>query len=420
MTTGSKIKSTDYNSIRAEVERILGQGQGTLGYGQELNSQPVQPEQTITRLQWDALRNDIINVKLHQDGQVPPIAVISNPIKFGSASPNNNFSSIVDQALVSRFKIGTGRSVLSTRVAQYTQTSWTTQARCTVTLTFGSSDQSRYFFNTGGKLRILASRSGGTLTAQNNAWTSLLSAAGARELGANVPSTVNFYNLTDSYKILFQSVPSSPYSSNRYTIEVKSNVSDNSQGTATILEFRITLDDLYVDNNPSPPEDKVDGTLSIRIEEFKATGSILNSESEYLRTFFVASPIYEATPIVTTGTPIEPTPVPPSITATLTAASTAVPEGQNAVFTVNTSNAPNGTILFWSTISSFSSLTSGDFTDSQLTGTVTINNNTGTITRPLKINDQNDPGETFQLRLHSGSSSGTILATSPTISIVDV
>jgi hypothetical protein len=90
-----------------------------------------------------------------------------------------------------------------------------------------------------------------------------------------------------------------------------------------------------------------------------------------------------------------------------------------ATFTVTTTNVANGTVLFWSTDTITGTVNANDFTDNTLTGSVTINNNTGTFTRSARADQLTEGLETFRIRLRTGSTSGTIVATSNSISIAD-
>jgi len=290
-----RIHSLDYNSIRNKIVQILGNGSGTSGYGQTVFSAPVVSGNTITAVQWQALRNDIINIRLHQEGNIPTLVQVvkGTAIGFGESQPNREFDRILDQSFTARFNIGIGRSIISSATSQSRTGSWNVQSQCVATATFSSADSARFFFNSGGKLRFTSTRAGGTASAQNNAWTNVLGAAGTQQFSGNPTDIENFYSLTDSYKTIYIKSLSTPYSANFYRIEAKSNVSNNSTGLATVLDFRITWRDDYVDPFPaSPPPDLVDGTLTVVVEEFKATGSLVPSGS-----FTIVSPTYNITSI---------------------------------------------------------------------------------------------------------------------------
>lgn len=305
MARGDRILASDYNAIQAKVAAILGTGSAQRGYGQPLFSSAVttnEPEsrggQTITKAQWDALRIDISNIKVHQDGVLPPIISLADRaiIEYGASHPNTNYNTIADQAVSARFNIATSQSVIATKSTQTTTDSWTSQAQCTLTVTFNGgytvtnangttftatgADHARHFFNSGGQIRFNSTRTGGASTLQNTAWTNLLSSIGTQAFGAIEPAITNFYSLTNSYQTFYQLGASTPYSNNFYRLEALCNNTgaNNSTGTANVITFRITWVDGYVDPGPLGPPfttDGVDGTLTITVDEFKASGVLI-------------------------------------------------------------------------------------------------------------------------------------------------
>lgn len=308
MATGQNIRASDYNAIRSKVEQILDTG-GTVGrtrgYGQPLISEEVVPElDIITRDQWEALRRDIINIKIHQENPkdsggnvVLPFVIpipIDQPVRFGSSHPNTNFDNLIEELTATRLQIAEGRSLVSSvpESPKLRNISWSTKVACEITADFGGYtrpdgivvspiDHARYFFNSGGKIRISSSRAGGSPTAQNNAWTALLVQAGIRYLSANEPASVNFYSLTNTYQTLFDIASSGVYSANTYTIEVKGDDFDVATQIPAKVIFRITWEDAYADISPeAPPFDLVDGTLSLFVEESKAAGPIFDSVAD--------------------------------------------------------------------------------------------------------------------------------------------
>ena len=314
-----RIAATDYNAIRNKIVAILGTGSGQQGYGQPVASSAVFAGNNITKAQWDLLRYDLTNAKIHQDGVLPSIVTIASGdfIGYGAGYPNTNYDSIAEQAILNRFNIGAGRSVLSlasmtgeTAPGVISRTgSWTTQSQCTLTVTFATANDARYFFNSGGKIRFTSSRTGGVTSAQNTAWTNLLSTTvGTIIFGAQTPATVNFYTLTTSYQQWYTVSSSTPYSANFYRIEALCNCTDptNVNGTASVVTFRITWGDSYIDPDTltpgypapatiHPPGDLVNGTLSLTVEEFKAAGSLIPSGS-----FSITSPSYSISAITAT------------------------------------------------------------------------------------------------------------------------
>jgi hypothetical protein len=302
MTIGSEISAVGYNVIQDKAQSILGAGTGARGYGQPLNSLDVFAGNTITKAQWDALRFDIVNIRLHQDGVLPTIVTVNvgDPIGFGGGSPNNNYDTLMETAIANKFNIGPGQSIASAAGSTNYSTAWSTQASTTLTVTFSTADEARYFFNSGGKVRITSTFSPSVTTAQNTSWTNFLDTAGVRSFGADTDPFVNFYTLTNSFQTYYQSSATTPYSANNYRLEASCNVSNNSTGTATIVYLRVTLSDAYIDpdtltGNNEPPGDSVNGNLVISAEEIKASGNLLPSG-----TFTITSPSYSFSSISAT------------------------------------------------------------------------------------------------------------------------
>lgn len=310
MAVGDIISATDYNTIRNRVVGVLGNGSASRGYGQALNSAGVSTGTTITKTQWDQLRYDLYNVLVHQTGSTPSLVSVNvgDPIRFGSAYPNNQYDTQSSTADTNRFNVGSGQYITNSSVYTASTTSaWTAYAYCDVTCTFASSDQARHFFNSGGQIRVVTSRSGGTAKDQNTQWTNVLNSAGTQVFGGQLPQTgfspmdgKNFYRLTNAFQDYYSLAASGAYSSNTYKLQAKCDVANNSGGTARIVYIRIYLVDPYTDPPNTgdlagsyPPEDGVDGTLVTTVSELKASGVLQPSPT--MGNFTITSPTYTGT-----------------------------------------------------------------------------------------------------------------------------
>jgi hypothetical protein len=315
MSVGTEIQDSDYNAIRKKIIAIMGNGgtnpltdqsNATFGYGQQLVSSDVATGQEITKSQWDALRFDILNARIHQDGVTSSIvqAVQGQTIRFGATHPNTAYNTQSDIAITNRFNIGAGQFVIDSGTVQARSAPWSNSVSATATVTFGSSDYARWFFNSGSKIRINSTRIGGALTSQNNAWSNLLNSVGIFEIGA-VTTPVGFYSLTNVNQICVSSSSTSPYSANNFTIRVRSNIANNSNGGATQLIFTLSWVDGYVDPdviagrppNLNPPDGIVDGNLSFTVEEQRASGILQPSGTG---AFIINRPSYSSTAIAGT------------------------------------------------------------------------------------------------------------------------
>ena len=104
---------------------------------------------------------------------------------------------------------------------------------------------------------------------------------------------------------------------------------------------------------------------------------------------------------------------------------TNVNEGSSVDFTVNTTAVSAGTTVYYSTVAVSAGTTAADFGDGSLTGSFNIvgtGSTTGiaTITRLIAADTLVEVGELFALQIREGSTSGTVVATSPTVRINNV
>jgi len=286
---GQFIEASDYNTIRAKIAEVMAVGSASYGYGQNLISSTVEyapptsiPSETleqkakrqITKAQWDALRFDLINARVHQLDVVPVLTEVSttDPIRYGASHPNSQYNTMAEQIKTDRFLLAPGQSIVTSRASQTFSSAWSNTVSCTLTVTFTTADQARYFWNSGGRIRFLSSRTGGSTVAQNTAWTSLLDSVGSIDFSA-LSTGLSVYNLTTNYQNWKTTSSSNPYQNNTYSIQVKSDVA-NSAGNARIFYFNVIWADGYVDPGSPAPGDQVDGTLTLSVSEIRASGAL--------------------------------------------------------------------------------------------------------------------------------------------------
>jgi hypothetical protein len=300
-----EIQDSDYNAIRKKIIAVMGSGgidpatdlsDAKFGYGQLIVSADVEKGQIVTSEQWNALRFDIFNARIHQEGTRPLVnpATVGQTIRFDEG-PLVDFNNQTNIAITNKFNIGTGQFVIDQGINRVYSTPWKNTVSASATVTFASVNQARWFFNSGSKLRIYSTRLLGSTTAQNTEWTRMLNSVGTVEFGG-ITSPVGFYSLTNVDQILKSVSASSPYSGNNFSIRVRSNVADNSNGGATQIIFSFTWTDGYTDppgGNPGqfPPEDGVDGNLEFTIEEQRASGLL---EPTGFGAFVISSPAYSS------------------------------------------------------------------------------------------------------------------------------
>ncbi len=305
MPVGDKIRTVDYNSVHNKLNNLIGAGAGNFGWGQKLNSVPVSESKKIGVSEWALLRDDIINGFRHIYSGTPSTVtpIINNIIKYNATGttptaatePVIQYDRWADQLIANRFTVHPTQAKTVNKGSRTRTASWSVKVECTVTVTFTSATQARYFFNSGGEIRLSSTRSGGASSAQNTSWTNLLNSAGVRRFGAQLPTAgfsplngQNFYRLTNNYQQWSLASGSGVYSTNDFKISARSrNVANNSSGSANIVDFLVEWVDSYTDPGPPLPADIVNGTLTISATTLEASGVLVPSG---LGDFTVESP----------------------------------------------------------------------------------------------------------------------------------
>jgi hypothetical protein len=310
-SVNNRISVADYNAIRSIAVSVMGVGSASRGYGQLLNSIAKTQNQLVSQTDWDNVRFDLLNARIHQNGSGALTEINEN--QTISAAGINLFESLRTTIDTNRFSVANGQFLtvdpVLTVSRAYSGTVWQNEISTILTVTFTDSNRARYFFNSGGTIGIESTRADGSRTDdQNIAWRNLIrDFGGLREFGGNSPA-INFYNLTSTYQEYYSASSSSPYSSNKYALEAACNVGNNSSGTANIVYIRVRFIDGYVDpdvllGRPGggtflPPDDGVDGTFTVTASEKRAEaiGGLLPNSGN----FIIQRPTYSISAI--TGT----------------------------------------------------------------------------------------------------------------------
>lgn len=308
VNVGDEITAAQYNGLQSRVATVLGTGSGTDGYGQSLNSNQVTVGKVIDAADFDNLRSDINRCKQHQanaDANIGNIEVgqligaNASGTALGSLTQTNEGFNDYEVAIadIESNKFAIAESSVEAKTSSTRSTAWNGTITHTFTVTFTSADQRRFFFNSGGEIRLSASQSGGS-SAKNVDWRTLLSDMGTIKFnytnttstGSGSGSSVGNYDLTGTYQTIFTKTGSGNYAENDYNIAAR-------EDSSTVLRFRVELrdddagDQVLPGSNPGadgviipgPPIDEdVSGTVTSTIQQLRATGSNVS----------VASPAY--------------------------------------------------------------------------------------------------------------------------------
>jgi hypothetical protein len=312
MTTVNKlIQTSDYNNIRNTISTVVGTGSASKGYGQSVNSRTLFNHELVSQYDWDLLRFDILNARIHQVGSATLTEINENELISASISNPYATTTTTADSTAERFKVASGQFLtdlnkISTNRewgAGTTPDTWISEINTIFRVSFNSANDARYFFNSGGEIRISSSRvnppSGRSHDeAQSTSWTTLLTNAGTQAFGGiysaissggvtrPAQTGLNYYALTTAWTSFYSRVNTSPYQNNRYQLEARVDVANNTAGTASYIEFRIRFIDGYTDPPSGSgvrgfprevgPEDEVDGLFTVTLDEKRASSTDFN------------------------------------------------------------------------------------------------------------------------------------------------
>jgi hypothetical protein len=168
-----------YTAVTKNIAYVMGVGTGAAGYGQTITAiNTVAAAATVTATQWSGLLTLLNGALGHQSG--------------AGAQLSGNYTA--GQTITYFANVNTAVTTINTNAALYNaQGSTTTGANFDVTVTgstglssytvnrtvtFGSADQARYFFNAGGQLNLRLSTVNSTDTGSENSFNRLVTGIG--------------------------------------------------------------------------------------------------------------------------------------------------------------------------------------------------------------------------------------------------
>lgn len=256
------IEATDFNSLVGgnptttanTLNATWATGGGTAGYGQTAVANVAAGNTVVATGQWNALVSNTASAATHQGSSITSVTAptAGGTITYLSAIPTN-----LQTIYGNRLNAATQGSTTS-NTATYGAT-WSSALTFTHTATFANGDAARYFFNSGGQIKMTVSHPAGTginLLFNNlcsNVGTVVMSAptsgtvsiagtsySGITKVGGggNAPtidSTKGYYGLTTANSTVFTQTAStgpSGYLSTFVRFIVKSNGTQGSNGDA--------------------------------------------------------------------------------------------------------------------------------------------------------------------------------------------
>lgn len=269
------IQATDFNTLAGgnptttsgTLNAVWATGGGTTGYGQPALANVAAGQSVAATSQWATLVSNTASAATHQGSSITSVTapVAGGTITFLSAIPTN-----LTTIYTNRLNAATQGSTAS-NTATYGAT-WSNQLTFTHTATFANGDAARYFFNSGGQLKVTCSHPNGTginLLLNNlasNVGTVVMSSptsgtvsiagtsySGISKIGGggNAPtidSTKGYYGLSTANATVFTQTAStgpSGYLSTFISVIVKSNGTQGANGdTGSVITVYTIWDEV--------------------------------------------------------------------------------------------------------------------------------------------------------------------------------
>lgn len=269
--TGQIAQAADFNTFLTTVKRVYGTGSGDYGYGQTAIAQEtVTSADTITAQQWTNLRNMIVKCAAHQGTDMSTLMV--QPSATSLLTPSMTLAQNIGAIEVNRLQYATDARTLTTGVHTVTAANaWTGTISAVVDVNFGSENAARFFFNSGGAIRVRMSQPGtstvathwNTLFSSRMGTVSLLATSTITTGTAGVPMNHGYYGLSGSGENLYDGTNiGSAYAYSYADQNVNNDVFIQVQalnnlgylgGNGSGIRFTVTLhDDYALVGNPVP------------------------------------------------------------------------------------------------------------------------------------------------------------------------
>jgi hypothetical protein len=293
-SAGSLIVASDFNTFRTQVNDVIAdnfsnsavESSANFGYGFGDVTGPVSSGGIITAAQWTSLLNRITAAAQHQGTGISVPASVS----VGSTvSILSGLSSSITSIRNNRLNIAAGNATITsggTRLNTTRTASWATQVAHEWNVSFANYNFARYFFNSGGQIRMSASRTGGSAITRNTDWSNLLSGMGTiifdhtntTTTGSGNTSSIGFYNLTTSFQTIFQRFGTGAYTTNNYTLRAR--LFNPLGSSANTIRFRAEFNS----------DGFTDGSLRHNVDERRATGpSVSQPAPTYVNALLLTS-----------------------------------------------------------------------------------------------------------------------------------
>lgn len=239
---------------------LWGIGYGDRGYGETTpllstdakSGEPIKP----TDVSWANLF-DVMTKLGEWTGQGATLPTLSDIASNKSIFHSPEFLSSTQVLDSNRTTRNIANMTTTTSVVSTTRnTTWgagNSGISCEFSITFQSEDAARFFFNSGGEIRIALAHSN-VSTARNRSWNTVLNGfiasfaanSSSRSGSYGTAQAIGYYQLTTAYQVIVNGANTgvSPYAVNDFYVEAKASTIPGVNGAkGSVLHFRVRLVD---------------------------------------------------------------------------------------------------------------------------------------------------------------------------------
>jgi hypothetical protein len=286
IASGSLVLATDYNAIRTTVDNVLGTGSGDSGYGQSLTSSSKTSSDVILDDDINELYADIQVAHTHQQGSATSLIAQVTTADLIEANNGVSFKGWIQYQtaanLISTNRLTANAASMTATAAKTTETKaagWNGSNDQIVTVTFASAEARRFFFNSGGEIRISASVAAGGNTKSVD-WATMCSSVGTIKISkSSITKTGASGTLYGSYNEstipgsntkIMDRYGSGNYAENYWQV-------DATNTSATVITITQTFNDADTGDQTgtgAAVDENVDRALTVNVGELRATTSL--------------------------------------------------------------------------------------------------------------------------------------------------
>ena len=243
------VTANRFNTLRQQIDNVLGNGSGDSGYGQTLVTQSVQVGDVINATNINNAYEDLRKAYKHQTGGNPASNVIQ-AVQQGDLIIDNDGVNYTgwDQYEALATLISTNRLTVDVNQQDVVvglpnnRSTWNGTITLIIEVNFASADARRHYFNQGGFIRIASNTTDSS--SKGSDWNSIMggnldfSAHATTSTGSGTVYAIGNYELDGNVQRIYERIDAGggAYSANDYLVDVQST-------SANQITFTITWRD---------------------------------------------------------------------------------------------------------------------------------------------------------------------------------